>query len=107
MMQNVNLLTLASQQNDSIIEIVLRLTLASQQNDHFLDVNSRTETGRTRQESHVLNGKRKSSIESDGLDYFGCSEESLSSKRCKNLKGSPDSPPLQGILKLLVSNGLL
>ena len=67
---------------------------AAAQDQH--DVSHRSETSRTRQEGLVLNGKRKSSAEPDGLDYFGYSEDSLAAKRCKNLKGSPDSPPLQG-----------
>ncbi len=56
----------------------------------------RTEASQLRQESLVSNGKRKSSLESDSLDYFGYGEEPMSSKRCKSIKGSPDSPPLQG-----------
>jgi hypothetical protein len=44
----------------------------------------------------VFNGKRKSSAETDGLDYLGYNEDSVAAKRSKGLKGSPDSPPLQG-----------
>ena len=57
------------------------------------DIFHRSETARLllQESRHVVNGKRKGSAESDGLDY---SDES--SKRSKNNKGSPDSPPLQG-----------
>ena len=74
----------------------LDIFLAATQDPH--EVSHRSESGRTRQEGLVLNGKRKPSVEPDGLDYFGYAEDSLAAKRCKNLKGSPDSPPLQGNL---------